>query len=224
MNMKVQVLSSKVIKPSIPTPPNLKNYKISFLDQLATPVHFGIIFFFLSNGKEDETANEMARRCDHLEESLSETLTRFYPLAGRFLRDKSLVECHERMCWMLAYPKLYMEDPKRNCWTLSSPTRLVWVVNFLTDWSATNCKGPNRKMISGPSFEVASLFPGRELMGLKPVPTANSLPARKLVTKSFVFDGATISSLKAEVDIEAPSRVLAVTAHMWTVEDSYMHC
>ncbi|GFY97600.1 hypothetical protein Acr_12g0001410 [Actinidia rufa] len=258
MNMKVQVLSSKVIKPSIPTPPSLKNYKISFLDQLATPVHFGIIFFFFSNGKEDETANEIARRCDHLEESLSETLTRFYPLAGRFLRDKSLVECNDqgvevsranvldaclpeivygrpetklldtfvpnetRMGRSVQWPVLAIQINIFGCGGLAVGIRYlhsvgdgISLVNFLTDWAATNCKGPNQKMISGPSFEVASLFPGRELMGLKPVPTANILPARKLVTKSFVFDGAIISSLKAEVDIEAPSRVLVVTAHIW---------
>ena len=111
MNMKVQVFRSKVIKPSIPTPSNLKNYKI--LDQLAALVHVGIIFFFLSNEKEDEIENEIARRCNqYLEESLSNTLTRFYSSETSSYRSAMTkgLKCHERMCLMLTYSKLNMED------------------------------------------------------------------------------------------------------------------
>lgn len=55
--------------------------------QLAPPVYEPIIFYFPSNDNY-MTISEILGR---LEKSLSETLTHFYPLAGRYIEDKSMI-------------------------------------------------------------------------------------------------------------------------------------
>ncbi|KAK2994835.1 hypothetical protein RJ640_018817 [Escallonia rubra] len=61
------------------TPSHLRTCKLSFFDQLAPQLHVPLVFFYpASDGTKDESSS------DHLEKSLSETLSRFYPLAERF--------------------------------------------------------------------------------------------------------------------------------------------
>lgn len=52
MNMKVQILSRKLIAPSSPTPPNLQNLKISCFDQLAPPTYVPCIFYYPVSGED----------------------------------------------------------------------------------------------------------------------------------------------------------------------------
>ncbi|KAB5551675.1 hypothetical protein DKX38_008986 [Salix brachista] len=52
MNMKVQILSRKLIAPSSPTPPNLQNLKISCFDQLAPPTYVPFIFYYPVSGED----------------------------------------------------------------------------------------------------------------------------------------------------------------------------
>ncbi|CAK7351139.1 unnamed protein product [Dovyalis caffra] len=87
--MEVQIISRKQIKPSVKTPPHLQNLKISFFDQLAPSEHFPIIFYYPNHH------HEITKTIDQLEKSLSETLTLFYPLAGRYIKDNLSVDCKD---------------------------------------------------------------------------------------------------------------------------------
>ncbi|KAI3837735.1 hypothetical protein MKX03_008342 [Papaver bracteatum] len=88
--MKVQVISKEIIKPSSPTPPHLRNFKLSLLDQLLPPFYIPIVLFYpASDGINDQTS-----KANILRKSLPETLTRFYPMAGR-LKDNISVECDD---------------------------------------------------------------------------------------------------------------------------------
>ncbi|XP_050257279.1 acetyl-CoA-benzylalcohol acetyltransferase-like [Quercus robur] len=89
--MEVQILSRKLIKPTTPTPPHLRSYKTSSLDQLAPPAYVPFILYYVANGDK----NEIDERSKRLEKSLSEILTLYYPLAGRYIRDKQLVDCND---------------------------------------------------------------------------------------------------------------------------------
>ncbi|OVA01967.1 Transferase [Macleaya cordata] len=83
--MKVEVVSRETIKPSSPTPHHLRTFNLSFLDQIAPPTIDG-----------DHNENYKSRRCDVMKKSLSESLTRFYPLAGRIKDDDdSSVDCND---------------------------------------------------------------------------------------------------------------------------------
>ncbi|WCJ38667.1 HXXXD-type acyl-transferase family protein [Euphorbia peplus] len=90
MATKVEIVSKEIIKPSSPTPKHLQNFKLSLLDQLA-PVCYGPLLFFYSNVVAKNTS-EISHK---LKKSLSLTLTRFYPLAGRIRNDDAVVDCND---------------------------------------------------------------------------------------------------------------------------------
>ncbi|MCL7051377.1 hypothetical protein MKW94_024237 [Papaver nudicaule] len=83
--MEVEIISKETIKPSIPTPHHLKTFNLSSLDQYRPSEYIPLILFYTPNPTQIDK--------DHLKKSLSATLNRFYPLAGR-IRDKNTwVEC-----------------------------------------------------------------------------------------------------------------------------------
>ncbi|KAI3932722.1 hypothetical protein MKW92_027988 [Papaver armeniacum] len=104
--MKIEILSKESIKPSFPTPKNVKTYNLSILDQLFPALYVDHLLYYpnldsndTSHGNDEDGKNMIIsvssrRRCDVLKKSLAETLTRYYPLAGRIKDDKS-VECND---------------------------------------------------------------------------------------------------------------------------------
>ncbi|KAJ0785414.1 putative transferase [Helianthus annuus] len=87
--MNAQKQPSKFIKPSVPTPSNLKHYKIGFIDELAPFMDVAIVLFFTKN------TNHNSKFGDQLEKSLEKTLTRLYPLAGRFVEESQTIDCND---------------------------------------------------------------------------------------------------------------------------------
>jgi hypothetical protein len=95
--MKTEIISRTCIKPSSPSPPNLKTFKLSLLDQLSPAIHGNMTFYFPSDAATSSATDhdlEFSRKSQLLQKSISETLTRFYPLAGRLL-DASTIDCND---------------------------------------------------------------------------------------------------------------------------------
>ncbi|KAK7820022.1 stemmadenine O-acetyltransferase [Quercus suber] len=92
MLMNVEIISKEIIKPSSPTPHHLRNFKLSFLDQIAPPFYIPIIFFYQCKQYVDVDHDE---RTGSLKESLAETLTRFYPLAGTLNDEDFSINCND---------------------------------------------------------------------------------------------------------------------------------
>lgn len=88
MKMKVEIISNEKIKPSSPTDHHLKIFKLSSLDRYRPSEYIPIILFYNPNptGINDSIS-------DHLKKSLSNTLTRFYPIAGRIKDNNTWVDC-----------------------------------------------------------------------------------------------------------------------------------
>ncbi|KAK3223556.1 hypothetical protein Dsin_010581 [Dipteronia sinensis] len=76
-SMKIEVIGRETIKPSSPTPSNLRNFKLSFLDQQAPITYIQLVLFYPFN-----CSNEVGKICRSLKASLSKSLTMFYPFAG----------------------------------------------------------------------------------------------------------------------------------------------
>ncbi|KAK9062779.1 hypothetical protein SSX86_019969 [Deinandra increscens subsp. villosa] len=75
------IISREIIKPSNPTPSNLNTYNLSEIDIIAGKAYLPLVFFYPNNlNCSLLTAQEKARV---LKKSLSQTLTRYYPFAGR---------------------------------------------------------------------------------------------------------------------------------------------
>ncbi|KAK2971794.1 hypothetical protein RJ640_018483 [Escallonia rubra] len=93
--MKVQILSKKLVKPSIPTPPSHRNYKISFPDEVAPTLNVPVILYYPAVNGNTATAS-LVSHSNQLEKSLERTLTRFYPLAGRYIKQSRLIDCNDQ--------------------------------------------------------------------------------------------------------------------------------
>ncbi|KAL7154875.1 hypothetical protein ABFS83_03G033300 [Erythranthe nasuta] len=72
--MKVDVVSRRLVKPCTPTPTNLMNYNISFMDEL----------------------NPTMNVVEIVSQSLSKILPQFYPFAGRYMKHDHLVLCTDQ--------------------------------------------------------------------------------------------------------------------------------
>ncbi|KAK1430280.1 hypothetical protein QVD17_12917 [Tagetes erecta] len=93
--MKVTNYLSKLVKPSRSTSSIDRYYKISFFDELAPSMNVPLILYYSAPAK-DQIGEMCVNICDHLEDTLSKTLSQFYPLAGRYIRKLSLIECNDQ--------------------------------------------------------------------------------------------------------------------------------
>lgn len=91
VNIEVKVLSSETIKPSSPTPSHLRTFKLSSIDQIA-PLNYSPLIFYYPLIDADQ--DKIKRISSRLKEALSETLSLFFPLAGR-IRDHLFVDCND---------------------------------------------------------------------------------------------------------------------------------
>ncbi|KAM3705245.1 hypothetical protein ACJW31_03G066300 [Castanea mollissima] len=95
MKVEVEVISSENIKPTSPTPTHLQYYQLSFLDQIFPPVYASFIFFYTKNDTYSKISTDTTKSFSSvLKQSLSDILTRYYPLAGR-VKDNINVECND---------------------------------------------------------------------------------------------------------------------------------
>ncbi|XP_058191986.1 stemmadenine O-acetyltransferase-like [Rhododendron vialii] len=91
MTISVKVTNKFNIKPSFATLPHRRRYQLSFTDQIAPPVFMPRVLFY-PRDTNDNLDN--SKKSSHLKKSLSDTLTRFYPFAGRMV-DDLYVDCND---------------------------------------------------------------------------------------------------------------------------------
>ncbi|KAK6158314.1 hypothetical protein DH2020_005628 [Rehmannia glutinosa] len=85
--MKVNVISRKLIKPYCNSTSHLSIYKISLLEELNSPVNVFRILYYPS----DAVPGKIIR----LEEPLAQVLSIFYPIAGRYNKEKHQIYCND---------------------------------------------------------------------------------------------------------------------------------
>ncbi|KAI3522212.1 hypothetical protein L1887_11696 [Cichorium endivia] len=87
------IISRETIKPSSPTPSHLKTYNLSSLDQLAVHEYAPLILFYPKNANCRLSAHD---KISEMKKSLSHSLTRYYPFAGRLHTPTSpYVDCND---------------------------------------------------------------------------------------------------------------------------------
>ncbi|KAL4580946.1 hypothetical protein LXL04_017152 [Taraxacum kok-saghyz] len=92
--MEVITYSSDLVKPSTPTPTNLRFHKLSFTDELAPTIHVPLILYYPPPPKG--VTDKLGNISDHLKVSISKTLSDFYLLSGRHIRKLSLIDCNNQ--------------------------------------------------------------------------------------------------------------------------------
>ncbi|KAL7184998.1 hypothetical protein ACSBR2_027023 [Camellia fascicularis] len=174
-SQKTEIL---VVKPSFPTPHHLRRYKLSSRDQFSPQQYILVVFFYINpshttrgigidggGDSYDETANVTF---EHLKESLSKTLTHFYPLAGR-LRDNLSVDCNDEGADYLEarvtncgvsniLERLDVEEMYQLFTTIptdvyNSPLLLVQV-NFFPCGGMAVCVSTSHKIVDGVAFSA----------------------------------------------------------------------
>ncbi|XP_062112618.1 stemmadenine O-acetyltransferase-like [Humulus lupulus] len=96
-NMKVEVVSNEIIKPSSPTPDHFRHYQLSFLDHLSPQTYNPLVLFYQLDVDDDDDQDHESKIkeiSDKVKNSLSEVLTLFYPLAGRVKNDR-FIYCND---------------------------------------------------------------------------------------------------------------------------------
>ncbi|XVE74855.1 hypothetical protein DITRI_Ditri12bG0051700 [Diplodiscus trichospermus] len=95
MELAVETINTDTIKPSSPTPLSLKIFDLSLMDQLAPTMYTPLIFWYPNDtDAADDLFAKARERSQRLKKSLSQTLARFYPFAGR-IRSNSFIECND---------------------------------------------------------------------------------------------------------------------------------
>ncbi|KAK4260267.1 hypothetical protein QN277_003409 [Acacia crassicarpa] len=97
--MRTEIISRKCIKPTSPTPPHLKSFKLSLLDQLSPNIHGNMTLFYSSNAANNGEGDSgilsgFSAKSQLLQTALAQTLSRFYPLTGR-IRDTATIDCND---------------------------------------------------------------------------------------------------------------------------------
>nr|GMC49718.1 vinorine synthase-like [Ipomoea batatas] len=103
--MKLSIVSKELIKPSIPTPPENLGYNLSFLDEPTPHFYIPLVLYY-----HNHTHTNQSQILSRLKSALSETLTKFYPLAGRN-KGQTLVSCNdEGVCFVVARVEGVIEE------------------------------------------------------------------------------------------------------------------
>ncbi|KAG5236499.1 BAHD acyltransferase [Salix suchowensis] len=92
--LRIEIMQRETIRPSSPTPPDLRRLKLSVLDQFMPIYHIPLVLLYPRNGNDTDHLGKAKETSLRLKTSLSEALTLFYPFAGR-LRDNSSIECDD---------------------------------------------------------------------------------------------------------------------------------
>ncbi|KAI5664943.1 hypothetical protein M9H77_24266 [Catharanthus roseus] len=94
-NMKISRVFhlQQLIRPSSPTPFHLKEHKLSFIDEMIPHSYFPLILYYSSTTKTTNQ-EEIKLISQGLRNSLSDTLTEFYPLAGR-IKGQTSIDCND---------------------------------------------------------------------------------------------------------------------------------
>lgn len=93
ITMDIETISKERIKPSSPTPNHLRNFKLCLLDQLIPAPYAPIVLYYPNSDSAPHA--QVLKRLLLLKKSLSEILTRFYPLSGT-IKDDLSIDCDDQ--------------------------------------------------------------------------------------------------------------------------------
>ncbi|PWA99721.1 deacetylvindoline O-acetyltransferase [Artemisia annua] len=86
------IVSKDIIKPSSPTPCHLKTYNLSLFDRIMINAYMPVVAFYPSSGVYQRSLDKTLE----LKNSLSHTLTQYYPFAGKMKKiSPTYVDCND---------------------------------------------------------------------------------------------------------------------------------
>ncbi|KAH7521763.1 hypothetical protein FEM48_Zijuj07G0066900 [Ziziphus jujuba var. spinosa] len=220
--MKVEIIHKETLKPSSSTPYNLKNFKLCLIDQLAPTMYIPLILFYphVNNG-----VDEVEKKTQLLKTTLSETLTLFYPLAGRIKTHDSIVCNNEGVEFFKAQANFplskILEKPNTYFLRKFLPAEPE-SIQARTDRRRVDAECIPQELDINGGFWIRTRF-GSGIQCCRTSSTSDDIqPLEKIPgkcrTSRFVFYPKRIASLKENSSSEAvknPSRIEAVSSIIW---------
>ncbi|KAJ9190045.1 hypothetical protein P3X46_001281 [Hevea brasiliensis] len=213
MSIEIKRISKECVRPSSPTPSHLKTYKISLLDQFMLATGIPMILYHSNHRTNLPIGEVISKRSLVLRQSLSETLTLFYPLAGT-VKDNLSIQCNDEVHYIEARAN---KPPLHVCSHMIMDGTAM--ASFLKAWAATASSKSSTGTIS-PNFDAPSLFPQHGVFPKEATAMALCEPfirTGKLAIQRLVFEASAIASLKAQAtssSMKNPTRVEVVSAFL----------
>ncbi|XP_009793426.1 acyltransferase Pun1-like [Nicotiana sylvestris] len=214
----LSTISKKIIKPSSPTPSTQRCHKLSLLDQ--RPYNYMPLVFFYPKHQVATIPNGPKQLPNLLANSVSKTLTCYYPWAGS-LKDNATIDCDDsgveffevqissQMDKVIHHPNSNIKEL-----TFRQVGDACSAYYFLRDWAALT-RNPNAKI--SPYFAEDSLFPSPFDGPL--VASVIESKNKDCIQKRFVFSDSKLSALKAyiadESGLQNPTRSEVVNALLY---------
>ncbi|XP_016702213.2 acyltransferase Pun1 [Gossypium hirsutum] len=220
--MVVEIVSKEFIKPTSPTPPHLRTHMLSFLDQFLPSIYVPMVLFYMDQERSIPVAASNSRRSQLLKESLSETLTLFYPLAGR-IKDHLSIDCNDEGAY---YVEARVNRPLCEFLNLTDSPYVSQLLPAEPTWTATTAGG-YIAMIQVTTFACGGIAIGAFLSHViadGPAATKEAtflallsrfVKKGKWKSRRIIFDASAIAALKAKTassSVPDPTRVEVVSA------------
>ncbi|KAJ7951649.1 Vinorine synthase-like [Quillaja saponaria] len=227
MKLAVELVSEQLVKPSSPTPESLRHYQLSFLDQISAEVYNPFVYLFPSNGYDLESNSNPITISNRLKKSLSEILTHYYPLAGRFI-DNKFVHCNdEGVPFLETRIKCKLNDAVHSNLVGSELDKLV---PFELDGAAEYPFGIQLNVFDCGGVAIGVCFSHQIADGLSCLVfikryDPDLIPTKEkdddIISKRFVFSASVIETLKAKYRTNSESkkpisRVEALSTFIWS--------
>ncbi|KAK9934462.1 hypothetical protein M0R45_021606 [Rubus argutus] len=107
--VQLEVISRELIKPSSGRLPHLRDYNLSYFDQISNRMYVPLVLFY----NPCNTSFRTSEISNLLKKSLSETLA-YYPFAGK-IKDRDFIDCNdEGVVFLEAKVKLKLPEIFKN--------------------------------------------------------------------------------------------------------------
>ncbi|KAL3845391.1 hypothetical protein ACJIZ3_002794 [Penstemon smallii] len=243
--MESEIISKENIKPSSPTPPHLKTYNLSLLDQIVPPIFVPLVLYFPAPENASRNASSdpfISQTIQILKQSLSSTLTRYYPLAGR-IKDNFSIDCNdEGVPFVVTKFKGNLSDFLKNPDPAECRSHIPCVLSWTEPGPGTHIATIQVNYFACGGIAIGSLFLHK---GFEETGDPNYLPESifpqnrsmkreshlfsamrkyfkfgKTVMRRYVFNSSAVSTLRTKVTEQEglqfrPSRVELVSALVW---------
>ncbi|XP_071900936.1 epi-neemfruitin B 7-O-acetyltransferse L7AT-like [Coffea arabica] len=201
--MEIEIISKEEVKPASPTPPHLRTFRLSLLDQLARHEYSNLVYFFAPMNQSTMLNDVISKEVYHTDAQVSIRLSDFLKESENELINRLGIAVG-----------------------LSTSQKIVdglTMIKFLNAWAAIACESSEQ---INPIFVSSSFFRqvppctsnySKLVTGMSTVLSKRQLYEHNYATKILFFDHLALDVLKTKAGTSSlnPTSVTAVMGLLW---------